>query len=95
MSDGRDHEAVGERLSAVLTHLFDKVRISVEKGLGLTAPSLLFLLTSYSHLPTRLMSSVTARYSDTCFTYDVRNKGKQGGLGESACSGFKVMEQLA
>lgn len=56
VADGWDHEALGERLSAILTHLFDKVRISVEKRLGLTAAPPLPFLTSCFHLPTQLMS---------------------------------------
>ncbi len=77
VADGRDHEALGERLSAVLTHLFDKVRISAEKRLGLTAS---LLLTCCFHLPTRLMSWVTAQHGDTRFTYDVKNEGRQGDI---------------
>lgn len=58
--------------TAVLTHLFDKLRVSAGKKLGLGPPP------SYFHLPTRLMSWVTAQHSDTCFTYDAKSEGRRG-----------------
>ena len=71
-ADGPDHKALTEK---ALTHLFDKVRISVEKRQGATASP---PHTPCFHSCTQLISWVTAQCSGTCFTYDVKSEARQG-----------------